>query len=146
MMQRPFPFRLNALRCAALAVALIGAAVGQAQFYEGSNVEFGKNRVQYQDFFWMHYPMETFDVYFYPGGQDLAQQVGQILPAARQRIEQLFDRTLEGPIQVVVYTDHQAFRQSNIGAQITDENNIGGTATLVGTKLFVYGTGSTPEE
>ncbi len=129
------------LRTTLLAAACALSGVATSQFYDGTNVTFGKNRVQYQDFFWMHHPMETFDVYFYPGGQDLAQQVGQILPAARKRIEQLFDRTLEGPIQVVVYTDHQAFRQSNIGGQIADDNNIGGTATLIGSKLFVYSSG-----
>lgn len=132
---------LHVLRTTWLAAACALSGMATAQFYDGTNVTFGKNRVQYQDFFWMHHPMETFDVYFYPGGQDLAQQVGQTLPAARERIEQLFDRTLEGPIQVVVYTDHQAFRQSNIGSQITDANNIGGTATLIGSKLFVYSTG-----
>ena len=134
-----------ALRSALTLAALFLGARASAQFYDGSNVTFGKNRVQYQEFFWMHYPMGTFDVYFYPGGQDLAQQVGQILPSARARVEQLFDRTLEGPIQVIVYTDHEAFRQSNIGAQITEENNIGGTATLIGTKLFVHGTGDASE-
>lgn len=133
------PLQLARTTLLAAACALSGTTA--AQFYDGSNVTFGKNRVQYQDFFWMHYPMETFDVYFYPGGQDLARQVGQILPATRQRVEHLFDRTLEGPIQVVVYTDHQAFRQSNIGGQITDANNIGGTATLIGSKLFLYSTG-----
>ena len=144
-MLRPSSPLLIALRSAWLLAVLALAGPSAAQFYDGSNVTFGKNRVQYQEFFWMHYPMETFDVYFYPGGQDLAQQVGQILPAARQRVEQLFDRTLEGPIQILVYTDHQAFRQSNIGAQISDDNNIGGTATLIGTKLFVYGTGDSQE-
>lgn len=132
---------LHVLRTTWLAAACALSGMATAQFYDGTNVTFGKNRVQYQDFFWMHHPMETFDVYFYPGGQDLAQQVGQTLPAARERIEQLFDRTLEGPIQVVVYTDHQAFRQSNIGSQISDASNIGGTATLIGSKLFVYSTG-----
>lgn len=132
---------LHVLRTTWLAAACALSGMATAQFYDGTNVTFGKNRVQYQDFFWMHHPMETFDVYFYPGGQDLAQQIGQILPAARERIEQLFDRTLEGPIQVIAYTDHQAFRQSNIGSQITDASNIGGTATLIGSKLFVYSTG-----
>jgi hypothetical protein len=120
----------------------LAVGVASGQFYDGSNMTFGKNRVQYQDFFWMHFPMETFDVYFYPGGRSLAEQVGEILPLARERVESIFDRSLEGPIQVLVYTDYEAFRQSNIGGQISAANNIGGTATLVGTKLFIYGTGN----
>ena len=46
-----------------------------AQFYQGSNMEFGKNRVQYKDFTWFYYPGQNFDVYYYIGGEKLAQYV-----------------------------------------------------------------------
>ena len=46
---------------------------GHAQFYNGMNMPFGKNRVQYGDFHWSYYMNDNFDVYFYQGGNDLAQ-------------------------------------------------------------------------
>ena len=46
-----------------------------AQFYNGSQLSFGKNRVQYQDQNWEYYRTEQFDVYFYPTGKELAEYV-----------------------------------------------------------------------
>ena len=46
-----------------------------AQFYNGMNMEFGKNRIQWKDFHWSYYKYETFDVYFYQGGNELANHV-----------------------------------------------------------------------
>ena len=43
-----------------------------AQFYNGMNMPFGKNRVQWADFHWSYYMNDNFDVYFYQGGNDLA--------------------------------------------------------------------------
>ena len=44
-----------------------------AQFYNGMNMSFGKNRVQWGDFHWSYYKNDNFDVYFYQGGDDLAR-------------------------------------------------------------------------
>ena len=51
------------------------ASLSYAQFYNGMNMEFGKNRVQWKDFHWSYYEQETFDVYFYQGGNELAKYV-----------------------------------------------------------------------
>lgn len=114
------------------------------QFHDGSNVTFGKNRVQYRDFTWSYYPMDNgIEVYYYQGGQELAQRVVGLLPAAKERVETVLDRTLEPPLQVLVYNKQSEFRQSNIGVSLGEDANIGGTATLIGGKLFLYGTGET---
>jgi hypothetical protein len=54
---------------------IVGCCVPQvrAQFYQGTNMEFGKNRVQYREFTWFYYPSENFEVYYYIGGEELAQ-------------------------------------------------------------------------
>ena len=36
---------------------------GQGQFYDGSNVTFGKNRVQYREFNWQYFPAPRAEVY-----------------------------------------------------------------------------------
>ncbi len=37
---------------------------GKGQFYEGYQMEFGRSRVQYKDFFWTYYKFDRFDIYF----------------------------------------------------------------------------------
>ncbi|MFN9799432.1 MAG: hypothetical protein ACK54P_05385, partial [Bacteroidota bacterium] len=56
-----------------LLMSMLLSAGVSGQFYQGSNVEFGKNRVQYKDFEWFYYPGEHFEVYYYLGGEQLAQ-------------------------------------------------------------------------
>ena len=46
-----------------------------AQFYNGSQMTFGKNRVQYTDFLWTYFRFNNFDVYYYLNGKVLAQHV-----------------------------------------------------------------------
>ena len=41
-----------------------------SQFYYGSQLEFGKNRLQYQSFNWTYFDFERFRVYLYEGGQE----------------------------------------------------------------------------
>ena len=55
------------------------------------------------------------------------------------QVEKVFDRRIEGGIQVLVFNKQSEFRQSNIGASQDTETNIGGTAMLVGSKLFAFG-------
>ena len=43
-----------------------------AQFYYGSQLEFGKNRIQYDREVWSHYKYQRYDIYFYLGGKNLA--------------------------------------------------------------------------
>ena len=45
----------------------------QAQFYNGSQLTFGKNRVQYQNFNWQLYRANLYDVYYYPTSKPLAE-------------------------------------------------------------------------
>ena len=42
------------------------------QFYNGSQMSFGKNRIQYKEFLWTYYKFDDYDVYFYLNGRELA--------------------------------------------------------------------------
>lgn len=112
---------------------------GQTQFYDGSNVTFGKNRVQYRTFTWQYYPTKRAEVYYYQGGKALASRITASLPQWMEEVEEVFDRRIDGGVQVLVFNKQTEFRQSNIGAASDEENNIGGTAMLVGSKLFAFG-------
>jgi hypothetical protein len=125
-----------------LAVVFIhGGTSLRAQFHDGSNVEFGKNRVQYQSFDWQYFPIEGAEVYYYQGGKALASHVVVDASLWIKDVEKLLDRTIEKPIQFLVFNKQEDFRQSNIGGSSSEDENIGGTAILVGSKIFLYGKG-----
>ena len=109
-----------------------------AQFYQGSNMDFGKNRVQYRDFEWFYYPTTNFEVYYYQGGEDLAQYVLVSADRNIKDIQKFFDFQLEDKVQILSYSKQSEFRQSNIGISNDDQFNIGGAARIMGNKMFVY--------
>lgn len=121
--------------------ALAFSLGGQAQFYDGSNVTFGKNRVQYQTFDWQYFPATRGEVYYYQGGKNLASRIVAELTPWAEEVEKLLDRKIDGAFQVLVFNKQEDFRQSNIGFAEGEDENIGGTAILVGSKLFVYAEG-----
>ena len=135
MLMQSYFIRFTILGCM-LALLL---TEGQGQFYDGSNVTFGKNRVQYREFNWQYFPAPRAEVYYYQGGKPLASRISAAIPGWMDEVEKVFDRRIEGGIQVLVFNKQSEFRQSNIGASQDTETNIGGTAMLVGSKLFAFG-------
>ena len=81
----------------------IGACTVSGQFYNGHRMTFGKNRVQYNKFWWNYYRFERFDVYFNQGGSVLAQFAETIITPELDRIEGLFDYIIEKRIIFIVY-------------------------------------------
>lgn len=110
----------------------------QGQFYNGSHQEFGKNRVQYRDFFWLKYTTDRFEVYYYQGGDDIAQYVVRTVKDRFAEVEAFYDFSLDEQIQIIVYNKQSEFRQSNVGLTTDDQNNIGGSTRIVGSKIFIY--------
>lgn len=125
-------------------MSLVGTSVF-AQFYQGSNMDFGKNRVQYRDFTWFYYPGQNFDVYYYIGGEPLAEYTLMSSERNLKELEKFFDYTLDERIQVLTYLKQSEFRQSNVGLNENDGYNIGGVARIMGNKMFVYYEGSHAE-
>jgi WD40 repeat protein len=119
---------------------VVGCCVPQvrAQFYQGTNMEFGKNRVQYREFTWFYYPSENFEVYYYIGGEELAQYTLMSCERNLKELQQFFDYTIEEKIEVLSYLNQSEFRQSNLGLTGDDQFNIGGAAKIVGSKMFTY--------
>jgi WD40 repeat protein len=114
----------------------------KAQFYNGYQMTFGKNRVQYDQRFWNFYKWQNFDTYFYLGGQELAIFTGRTAQTDLDEIEKLLDYKLDGRIQFIVYNKLSDAKQSNIGLETDDNsNNIGGVTRIVGNKVFLYFTG-----
>jgi len=115
------------------------STTASGQFYDGSNTTFGKSRVQYQEFIWQYYRFDRFDTYFYEGGKDLAAFVSEVAPEHIQDIENKLDYVFDGRIEFIIYKTQSDFRQSNLGmAGLDAQQEVGGTAQIVGTKVFVF--------
>ena len=126
------------LKLALVAIFLANATFSSAQFYSGTQMEFGKNRVQYRDFNWLYYPYNKMEVYFYQGGEKLAEYALMSADKHLKELEGLVDYGLQDEIQLIVYNKQSEFRQSNIGLTGDDQNNIGGSTRIIGSKVFVY--------
>jgi hypothetical protein len=113
-----------------------------AQFYNGSQMSFGKNRVQYNEFFWTYYKYENFDVYFYLGGKELALYAAKYLEEHLSDIEDKLDTGLDDKIQFIVFNNLSDLKQSNIGLINNEQYNTGGVTQIIGKKVFVYFDGS----
>ena len=110
-----------------------------AQFYNGHQMRFGKNRVQFEEFEWYYYRNQQFDTYFYAGGSDMAEMANGIAIEMIPQIEAFFDHKLEKRMILILFQNLSDFRQSNIGLNTdADEYNIGGTLKVIDNIAFVY--------
>ena len=109
-----------------------------AQFYSGSQTDFGKNRVKYDDYFWTYYSYPKYDVYFYEQGRELSNYVSQSAKLQMEKVEKLFDYTFDDKVQFIVYNKQSDYRQSNIGLSTEEDYNTGGVTRVEGSKVILY--------
>lgn len=112
--------------------------LGFGQFYNGSQVEFGKNRVQYNDFLWNYFRYNNLDVYFYLNGRELAEHTAEYarnyIPVIERKLETTFDEKL----QFIVFNSLGDLKQSNLGLMNQMQYNTGGITHIIGNKVFIY--------
>ncbi len=110
-----------------------------AQFYNGLQMTFGKNRIQYYDFYWSFYRFDNFDCYFNEYGKELAQYTSGYAEERIAEIEDYFDYFLEKRLIFIVYNKQAEHKQTNIGLVTGQEdNNIGGFNTIIKNKVMLY--------
>ncbi len=121
-----------------IAVLLLVPAESKSQFYNGSQMPFGKSRVQYGDFLWTYYRFNDFDTYFYLNGKELAiyaaRYAGEILP----ELEQMLETQATDKIQFIIFNSLTDLKQSNIGLVSEQQYNIGGITYIIQNKVFIY--------
>jgi len=117
-----------------------------AQFYNGHQMTFGKNRVQYHDYIWQFYRYDRFDTYFYKDGKEIAIQAANRIKKLLPEIEETFEYHFDKRMIFIIYTRLTSFRQSNIGLVTdNDQTNIGGTTKIIDNKVFLYFEGNWAE-
>ncbi|MFH1005599.1 MAG: hypothetical protein V1781_08960 [Bacteroidota bacterium] len=110
-----------------------------SQFYSGSQMEFGKNRVQFDEpRLWQWYKFEKYNVYFYMGGKELAMYTAQQAKKSIEEIEKILDYNIDDKIELLVFNKQSDYKQSNIGMEYEEPYNIGGVTKIVGSKVFLY--------
>jgi len=114
----------------------------RAQFYYGMQMDFGKNRIQYQDFNWTYLDYERYRVYMYAGGIEIAKYVAVSVHNQLPILEKRLEYQVEDKINIIVYNNQNDFKQSNIGLGGEEQTNVGGTTKIIGDKVFVYFNGS----
>ncbi len=110
-----------------------------AQFYNGSNMTFGKNRVQYKQFLWTYYKFPDFDIYFYRNGRPLANFVSEYAADEIPKMESKTGTDLDRKIRFIVFNTLNDMKQTNIGlihdGESTEE---GGLNTVLQYKTLLY--------
>lgn len=107
---------------------------GQGQ---GTQIQFGQNRVQYHDFDWQYYDSENFTTYFYPGGQNIAKFVVMAAEDRVIKMEEQFNYRINTKVEILVYNDITDLAQTNIGLG-NESYNLGGKNRIIGNKIFLY--------
>lgn len=126
-----------------LIIILLGCVLftnASGQFYNGLQMSFGKNRVQYIDFYWQFYRFDKFDCYFNEYGRDLAQFTADYATKKLAEIEDFFDYSLEKRMIFIIYNKNSEYKQSNIGLTTFDEDtyNTGGFNRIIKNKVMLY--------
>jgi len=111
-----------------------------SQFYNGHQMSFGKNKVQYYDYYWQYYRFDDFDCYFNEYGRDLAQFTADYAMKKLKEIEDFFDYTLEKRLMFIIFNKNSEYKQSNIGLVTFDEDtyNTGGFNRIIKNKVMLY--------
>ncbi len=113
-----------------------------AQFYNGMNQDFGKNRIQYDDKFWLYLRHDTYDVYYDKAGRQLADFVAKYVDTNYADIKKTLEFEYSRRIVFIVYNTLSDFRQSNIGYSTSeDDYNVGGTTQTIDNKVVLYYSG-----
>ena len=112
------------------------------QFYYGTRMEFGKNRVQFNEFDWTYYRFDRFDVYFYRGNDELADQVSRMVNRQLPRMENQLDAPLNDRLQILLFNNLSDLKQSNVNSSTEEDYNTGGVTRISGRRLFLHFNGS----
>ena len=116
---------------------------------QSTQVEFGKNRVQYHHHFdeWSEYESENFTTYWYGEGRFVGQAAVQMAEFDYASLQTLLEYRPSDKLEIVVYSDISDFFQSNIGSDEVfynaaavgdDANPVTGHLKVINNKIFVY--------
>ena len=82
---------------------LASCHVISAQYYNGSNLVFGQNRVQYNTFYWQSYDYERIKTHFTKGGEELSIYTAKTAQKYLTSLERFLDYKMDKKIHFLIY-------------------------------------------
>jgi Tol biopolymer transport system component len=122
------------LRAGVLTLVCVAFSVGTAG-------AFGKNKVQYRTFKWQYIQTAHFKIYFYPGGEQIADFTAEVAEAYYQRVSKQFFYELKRRVPLIIYDSHNEFKQTNVLMDLIDEE-VGGFTELFKNRVVLPFMGS----
>ena len=101
------PAFARTLACLLVAAATLVPATADAQY-------FGRNKVRYDDFDFRILATEHFDLYYYEGMEDAAQDAARMAERWYERLSTILDHQFDERKSIILYADDADFRQTNI--------------------------------
>lgn len=121
------------------AIILFYSARMNAQFYTGSQQEFGKNTLQFdKKFTWKTQDFQGYQIYFYAEEEALVEYVAQKIQFEIENLEIQFDFRFSQELEFVLFKSFSDLRQSNLGSNREESETIGKSSLLVGSKSLIY--------
>ena len=102
---------------------------------------FGKNKVHYKNFTWYYIQSKHFDVYFYEGGQELAEFTAEVAESAYVQLKRDFKFDIRERIVFIIYNSHNDWQQTNVVISYLEEG-VGGVTELYKNRIVVPFEGS----
>lgn len=138
--------RRKLLILSVIILTLMPALPAAGQFYNGMQMTFGKNRVQYRDFFWNYFRFDDIDCYYNEFGREVAEYACTVAEKKLNEVEDYFDYSLDKRLIIIVYNKKNDFRQSNIGLiSAEDDYNVGGYSRVIKNKVMLWFNGDHKE-
>ncbi|MCT4561340.1 MAG: hypothetical protein N4A41_08190 [Crocinitomicaceae bacterium] len=121
-----------------LFILTIIPSIAWSQFVNGSQMTFGKSRVQYYEFDWREQKYERFSIHSYRGEEDLSDRAAQIIQKEIEELEQVFQYKMKDRLEILLFKSLHEFRQTNLGLKLGEEEAQGGQSQLVNNQLLLY--------
>lgn len=103
--------------------------------------QFGKNKVQYDSYQWSYLRSDNLDIYFYTGGEALAEFAAPVGEQAIKDICKVLNWKMRKRVTLVIYNSHSDFQQTNVTLSYLYEG-IGGFTELFKNRAVVPYDGS----
>ncbi|HEY5533789.1 MAG TPA: biopolymer transporter Tol [Ignavibacteria bacterium] len=98
--------------------------------------QFGKNKVQYKEFKWKFIQTQHFDVYFYQGGESLAEFAAVEAESSLASLAKNLQYNISNRIPLIVFESHNDFQQNNILDEFLPEG-VGGVTELFKNRMLI---------
>lgn len=119
-------------------ILLFLPSISWGQFVNGSQMTFGKSRVQHYEFDWREQKYDRFSIHSYRGAEDLSDRSAQIIYRELASLEEVFQYKMKDRLEILLFKSLYEMRQSNLGLAGEGTEAQGGQTQLVNNQILLY--------